>query len=370
MDINDILASIDAQANEYKKQARKITQANKGVINQQYDTANAIAEMQAREQKKLAQDQLTGLLDANAVDEAVARRNTRESLENMGLTKSGLNETSQTAISVMRGNADSKARQSVSDAVMSLSNQLAAIKAENESKRYGALAEQDIALAQQYQKADQNALANQTNLFEQYAKAQSSSQNQSTTDKNTLDRIDKNLKWAEEQNTKYGTNYGVDQYGNITKDGNAVVTPGGVIEGNGTSQSASAYALTTLKSLNPNNSTGLNQAIVAYTAAADYDRIAPEVAKQNIKDSFVSNGSVNNPAAVTDGDIMNRIVASVVTAPNGTPEHEQQVEQAAYLCNYLDLYVPTPGNYVSRNLYPTIPGAENGPWTQNMTEKP
>lgn len=368
MNIDDILASIDAQTEEYKKQARNITNKNKSVINQQYDTANAIAEMQAREQQKLAQDQLTGLLDANAVNEAVARRNTLESLQNMGLVKSGLNETSQTAISVMRGNADASARKSVSDAVMSLSNQLAAIKAENESKRYGALAEQDIALAQEYQKADQNALANQTNLFEQYTKA--SATDKSTTDKNTLDRIDKNLKWAEEQNTKYGTNYGVDQYGNITKDGNAVVTPGGVIEGNGTSQSASAYALTTLKSLNPNNSTGLNQAIVAYTAAADYDRIAPEVAKQNIKDSFVSNGSVSNPAAVTDGDIMNRIVASVVTAPNGTPEHEQQVEQAAYLCNYLDLYVPTPGNYVSRNLYPTIPGAENGPWTQNMTEKP
>ena len=364
MDINDILASIDAQANEYKKQARKITQANKGVINQQYDTANAIATAQANEQQRLAQNQLSGLLDANAVDEAVARRNTRESLENMGLTKSGLNETSQTAISVMRGNADSKARQSVSDAVMSLSNQLAAIKAENESKRYGALAEQDIALAQEYQRADQNALANQTNLFEQYTKSSA------TADKNTLDRIDKNKKWAEEQNLKYGTNYGVDQYGNITKDGNAVVTPGGVVEGNGTSQSKSAYALTTLQSLNPINSTGLNDAIVTYAAAADYDRIAPEVAKQNIKDSFVSNGSVSNPAAVTDGDIMNRIVASVVTAPNGTPEHEQQVEQAAYLCNYLDLYVPTPGNYVSRNLYPTIPGAENGPWTQNMTEKP
>lgn len=354
MNIDDILASIDAQTEEYKKQARNITNKNKSVINQQYDTANAIAEMQAREQQKLAKDQLTGLLDANAVNEAVARRNTLESLQNMGLVKSGLNETSQTAISVMRGNADASARKSVSDAVMSLSNQLAALKAENESKRYGALAEQDIALAQSYQQAEANAANSKLSAQEKY---QSSLDKQAeaalSADKATLDRIDKNSKWAEEQNIKYGTNYSVDSYGNITKDGKQVVDASGVVNDNGASKTASSYALFTLESINPLIITNSSQAVTDYAIAAQKDGVDSVTARENIKNAFVANGHVSNPALMTDREILWLITTSLVTAPNGSAERQSQIEEAAELCNYLDLRISTSTASVE-NLYPTI----------------
>ena len=219
MNIDDILASIDAQTEEYKKQARNITNKNKSVINQQYDTANAIAEMQAREQQRLDQDQLTGLLDANAVNEAVARRNTLESLQNMGLVKSGLNETSQTAISVMRGNADASARKSVSDAVMSLSNQLAALKAENESKRYAELANQDIALAQSYQQAENNAANTKLKYYSDDTPATSNFSFSVMTDAER-DKIKRdNNKWMADANQTQRKNgdleYWMDDDGNV-----------------------------------------------------------------------------------------------------------------------------------------------------------
>lgn len=57
-----------------------------------------------------APDKFQGQYDANAVAQAVQRKQLEESMANMGLTNSGLNVSNQTALAVQRMNADASTR--------------------------------------------------------------------------------------------------------------------------------------------------------------------------------------------------------------------------------------------------------------------
>ena len=96
------------------------------------------------------------IYDLNAVQELVGRRKTAEAMANAGLTDSGLNRTQQTALSLMRGNADMETGRQKQADTDALSQQLAQIladfamqKATSQAGIFGDAANQKTNLYQQ-----------------------------------------------------------------------------------------------------------------------------------------------------------------------------------------------------------------------------
>jgi hypothetical protein len=98
--------------------------------------------------------------DSNYIDELVARKNLENTMADMGLTDSGLNRSQQTAVSVMRGNADSRVRQTAADNVRSLKEAIDQVNIEGQQKKTSYAQEQSSALSEWYQN---QMLANKQN---------------------------------------------------------------------------------------------------------------------------------------------------------------------------------------------------------------
>ena len=73
--------------------------------------------------------------DENAVNEAFARKRVQESMANMGLTDSGYNLTTQTALTLQRGNADAAVAAEQRDYVRKLEAAIDAVRADAEQQK-------------------------------------------------------------------------------------------------------------------------------------------------------------------------------------------------------------------------------------------
>lgn len=98
------------QQSQYANERNQVSQNTYNQIASAIDTStNAVKEGYQKKIDRLPQE-YRSLYDANAVQEAVGRRQLEERMANMGITDSGLNRTQQTALTVQRGNADAAAR--------------------------------------------------------------------------------------------------------------------------------------------------------------------------------------------------------------------------------------------------------------------
>ena len=102
-----------------------------GGITAQYDNARS----EIDRQKEAVPQQYRALYDNNALQEAIGRRQLRESMARAGLTDSGLNRTQNTALSLMRGNADMNASLQKQSALDNLSAQLSKMAADFASQK-------------------------------------------------------------------------------------------------------------------------------------------------------------------------------------------------------------------------------------------
>jgi hypothetical protein len=124
----------DDYATQRKAQADEAVKTSDGV----YDAAMSKAENDAEASVKETEVSYRDVYDANAVTELVARRNTEEAMANMGLTDSGLNRTQQTAISLQRGRADTKATQQKQAAVDAIMRELDNYRTQNTAEKAAA----------------------------------------------------------------------------------------------------------------------------------------------------------------------------------------------------------------------------------------
>ena len=98
------------QQSQYANERNQVSQNTYNQIANAIDTStNAVKEGYQKKIDRLPQE-YRSLYDANAVQEAVGRRQLEERMANMGITDSGLNRTQQTALTVQRGNADAIVR--------------------------------------------------------------------------------------------------------------------------------------------------------------------------------------------------------------------------------------------------------------------
>ena len=98
------------QQSQYANERNQVSQNTYDQIAKAIDTStNAVKEGYQKKIDRLPQE-YGSLYDANAVQEAVGRRQLEERMANMGITDSGLNRTQQTALTVQRGNADAAVR--------------------------------------------------------------------------------------------------------------------------------------------------------------------------------------------------------------------------------------------------------------------
>ncbi len=154
----------EAAAKTKETAAQKITNQNAVIDSAAQNTT-------AQYQKTIdeAPKRFAGQLDDNYIDELVARKNLENSMADMGLTDSGLNRGQQTAISVMRGNADAKTRQQQQDFVSAAQQTIDQVLAEAEREKASYANEVNTGvedyLAQLWATVQQNAQANATSRF-------------------------------------------------------------------------------------------------------------------------------------------------------------------------------------------------------------
>ncbi len=144
-----------AALNQDTEDARAVKEAtmkgNVNTFNQQVDTSVAqqkgIYEDSIRDAERAEKSQL----DDNYIDELVARKNIENTMADMGMTDSGLNRGQQTAISVMRGNADAGARRKKVDRVQSLRDAIDQVMLGGEQQKTAYQQQQSAALSEWYQ---------------------------------------------------------------------------------------------------------------------------------------------------------------------------------------------------------------------------
>lgn len=154
------LAALNKTTNEAYAVKKATMNDNVSTYNQQVDASVA-------QQTGIYEDQIVDVgrvekagYDSNHIDELVARKNLENSMADMGLTDSGLNRSQQTAISVMRGNANSKVRQTAADDVRSLKDAIDQVMIEGEQKKTAYQQELSATLSEWYQN---QLLANKQN---------------------------------------------------------------------------------------------------------------------------------------------------------------------------------------------------------------
>ncbi len=139
----------------------------KTTVKSNIDTYNQEVDAGVQKAKNVYQDRIADVeraeksqYDDNYIDELVARKNLENSMADMGLTDSGLNRGQLTSISVMRGNADARARQTAVDSVRALKDAIDQAIITGEQKKTAYQQEQSAALSEWYQN---QLLANKQN---------------------------------------------------------------------------------------------------------------------------------------------------------------------------------------------------------------
>lgn len=127
------------QGEETKKKNEEATlqqaETDKAEINTQIDQLIAKAETNAAAQQRTVESDYRDLIDTVAVQRELDRRQISEAMANMGLTKSGLNATQQTAVQLSAGNKTAAAQRQRQAAVDALTQSLVEYKMEVENNR-------------------------------------------------------------------------------------------------------------------------------------------------------------------------------------------------------------------------------------------
>lgn len=182
----EILAEENAAG---KKTYNETAAKTKGAAAQKIANQNAVIDGAAQNtaaqyQKTIdeAPKRFAAQLDDNYIDELVARKNLENSMADMGLTDSGLNRGQQTAISVMRGNADAKTRQQQQDYITAAQQAIDQVLAEAEQKKASHASEINAGtedyLAQLWTTVQQNARANATSRYNAQLEAEAEAEEQ------------------------------------------------------------------------------------------------------------------------------------------------------------------------------------------------
>ncbi len=169
----EILAEENATGKKtYDEAAAKTKEtAAQKISNQNAVIDSAAQNTTAQYQKTIDESskRFAGQYDDNYIDELVARKNLENSMADMGLTDSGLNRSQQTAISVMRGNADAKTRQQQQDFISAVQQAIDQVLAEAERDKASYANEINTGvedyLAQLWTTVQQNAQANATSRY-------------------------------------------------------------------------------------------------------------------------------------------------------------------------------------------------------------
>ena len=129
----------------YNKEAQKykdIYDTAVADIDKNIDAQKAAADAQAKKQLNNADKKYRRQYDANAIQEIVDQKALNERMANLGLSKSGLNATQQTAIALARGNRDASTtashNQFIDDTNLALQKVYADAEADRASKKLAA----------------------------------------------------------------------------------------------------------------------------------------------------------------------------------------------------------------------------------------
>lgn len=104
---NHLIKQAQSNAAAYTEQRRHRAETDAQEIRDEYRAADEAAVEQSRQSLAQTDAQYRQAYDANAVSEAVARRNAAEAMANSQLQNSGFHATQQTAVSLARSRADS-----------------------------------------------------------------------------------------------------------------------------------------------------------------------------------------------------------------------------------------------------------------------
>lgn len=116
-------AELNQRYDSEKTKYQGITDEYAKGLDSYYNTAGANITRQADSQKEELPQTYQSAYDANAVQQAINQRQVAERMSNMGLTNSGTNRSQQTAINLMRSNADLAVRLKEAAAARSIEKQ-------------------------------------------------------------------------------------------------------------------------------------------------------------------------------------------------------------------------------------------------------
>ena len=126
---NHLIKQAQQNTAAYGSQRRRQAETDAQEIQKEYRAAEQAATAQSRLSLAQTEADYRKTYYANAVSEAVARRNAAEALANSQLTNSGLNATQQTAVSLARSRADSDTTLQKQAAVQTIMRELDAVRA-------------------------------------------------------------------------------------------------------------------------------------------------------------------------------------------------------------------------------------------------
>lgn len=162
--VDELVKEKLAALNQDTEAARAVKEAT---MKSDVETYNQQVDVSVAQQSGIYQDSIRAAeraektqLDDNHIDELVARKNLENTMADIGLTDSGLNRGQQTAITVMRGNADAGARQSKVDRVQILRDAIDQVMIGGEQQKTAYQQQQSSTLSEWYQN---QLLANKQN---------------------------------------------------------------------------------------------------------------------------------------------------------------------------------------------------------------
>lgn len=139
----DYYAEGKKYVDDYSVKKTEEGEKKKQEVNTQLDQQIAKAESDVALQTKELERDYQDIVDTNAIQKELDRRQIAETMANLGLSRSGLNETQQTAVELSAGNKNAAAMQKRQEAVDSLKRSLAEYKMETENTRRNSINEID-----------------------------------------------------------------------------------------------------------------------------------------------------------------------------------------------------------------------------------
>jgi hypothetical protein len=186
--------------NEAAKEYKTVYDNRVAEIDKNITAQKDAADVQAQQQLDNADKKYRRQYDANAIQEIVDQKALNERMANLGLSKSGLNATQQTAIALARGNRDASTtasrNQFITDTELALQDMYNQAEAERASKK--------LAAQQQYADDLNNTKLGYENAYNEYLNKQAELEN---------DRIAERNKWYVEL---VKGNINADQYYQLT----------------------------------------------------------------------------------------------------------------------------------------------------------